>query len=77
MLSFAIFEHLFYLTSETRKIAVDRIKGLICNPNFMFGHNYIKGLLVKGLREITDNAFRTSKPIAQILLKNDAMSAFS
>lgn len=77
MVSFAVFEHLFFLPSETRKIVIDRIKGRICNPNFMFGHNYIKGLLVKGLREVTDNAFRTTKPIAQILMKNDAMSAFS
>jgi hypothetical protein len=43
----------------------------------MFGSNFIKGLLVKGLRSVLENGNRTTKPIAQILLKNDAMNAFS
>jgi hypothetical protein len=77
MVSFAFFEHLFRLTTQLRKTIIDQIKGRICNQDFMFGSNYIKGQLVKGLRSILDHGERTAKPVAQILLKNDAMNAFS
>jgi hypothetical protein len=77
MVSFAVFEHLFRVHPQLRKTVVDRIKGRICCQDFMFGSNYIKGQLVKGVRSILDHGERTAKPVAQILLKNDAMNAFS
>lgn len=53
------------------------MKAKICSQDFMFGSHYIKGQLVKGIREVTEHGERSSKPVAQILLKNDAMNAFS
>lgn len=43
----------------------------------MFGSNFIKGLLIKGLRAVIDKREKGNKPIAQILMKNEAMNAFS
>lgn len=43
----------------------------------MFGSNFIKGLMIKGLRAIIDKRDKANKPIAQILMKNEAMNAFS
>jgi len=36
----------------------------------MFGSNYIKGLLVKGLRALGEQPSKRDKPVAQILMKN-------
>ncbi len=76
MISFAVFEHLFRINPQLKKTVIERIKVRICNQDFMFGSNYIKGQLVKGVRSILDHGERTAKPVAQILMKNDAMNAF-
>ncbi len=36
----------------------------------MFGSNFIKGLLVKGLRSVIEKGGKMNKPVAQVLLKN-------
>ena len=43
----------------------------------MLGSNYIKGLLVKGLRVLSSGRIEVGKPIAQVLMENEAMNAFS
>jgi hypothetical protein len=77
MITFAVFEHLFRSQPQLKDTAMGRIKGRICNQDFMLGSHYIKGLLVMAIRDVTEHTDRTAKPIAQSFLKNDAMNAFS
>lgn len=42
----------------------------------MFGSGYLKGLLVKGLKSMTE-AQQLNKPIANLLKESEAMVAFT
>ena len=77
MLTFAVLEHLFTCETSQKKSVLEKIKAKICSEDFMFGSNFIKGLMIKGLRAIIDKRDKSNKPIAQILMKNEAMNAFS
>jgi hypothetical protein len=77
MITFVVFEFIFSSPSILKAALLEKLKAQVCNSEFMFGSNFIKGLLLKGLRSVAENGDKSRKPIAQILLKNDSMNAFS
>jgi hypothetical protein len=77
MITFAVFEFIFSSPSSLKAAILEKMKAQVCKSEFMFGSNFIKGLLLKGLRSVTENGDKSRKPIAQMLLKSDSMNAFS
>ncbi len=77
MVTFLMFEYLFVHPNSHKKIVINQLKTLICSEDFLFGSHYIKGLLVKGLRIMGDYTGKIDAPIAQLLMKNQCMGAYT
>lgn len=52
MFTMLIFEYLCKDVTESKLLKLNALKTLICEPDFLEGNFYIKGLLLKGLKEI-------------------------
>lgn len=78
MFTFAVFEFLFRGRrdgqQERNKARLSKLKELICSNNFLAFANFTKGLILKGLKAMseTDGDY----PVAEVLMGSEKMPAF-
>lgn len=76
MFTFAIFEFLFRSPPAVGTPRIAKLKDLVCSNSFLNFASFTKGLILKGLKAMGEQARTSSFPVAEALMGSEKLPAF-
>lgn len=76
MFTFAIFEFLFKSPPPVGVPRIAKLKDLVCNNSFLNFGSFTKGLILKGLKAMGEQASSSPYPVVEALMGSEKLPAF-